>query len=176
MSSSRGVRPATDPIFAQDPVPVVRGIAQALAALHCGDAESSGPPEVITQTPVEVEAALTKLRSGAELPHPYERNTPDTLAARLEELVALDTPPVLTHGTPVVAAAMVDAEGAVELVERGSWGWDPPERDLAIAFRSVAESFAPEAAGALLEAYVDAGGQDPDGHVLDGYALLAAWR
>ena len=80
-----------------------------------------------------------------------------------------------THGAPVVASIELRG-GEAFFDEAGSGGLDPAERDLAIALRSIAETFAPEATVSFLDAYEAAGGVTPQAATLDWYAVVAAFR
>jgi hypothetical protein len=159
---------ATEPQFAQNPLPVVEAMGYAMAEHHGGSTEG-----LAAQTPAEVEAAL-ELAASDPMPHPYTWATGDTVRAMLRAGVPADLPALRTHGAPIVAnAVLVDS---VVTFEDGELGADPAERDLAIALRSIAETFSPEATRTFLDAYEDAGGQLPNAEALDWYALLAAFR
>ncbi len=160
----------SDPQFAQNPVPVIEAMGRALAEHHQADP----PGQLPARTDEEVSNALDALERGEALPRPYERARPETLRSALTARPA-GGPPVYTHGAPVVGYARVDG-GAVVFEDSGTAGLDPPERDLAIALRSIAETFTSEVTLPFLDAYEAAGGQAPQPARLDWYALLAAFR
>lgn len=162
---------ATDAAFAQNPVPVLEAMGRALAALH----RRPVPPDLRPATPAEVEGALAKLAGEEPRPHPYTRVEPPTISRALRDRPAPNAEPVFTHGSPVVATVALN-DGAATFDDRGTAGLDPAERDLAIALRSIAETFAGEAAVAFLDAYESSGGSAPDVALLDWYALVAAFR
>lgn len=165
-----GLPRVSDPRYAQNAAPVLAAMGKALAELHLCEP----PPDLAIRTDGEVADALHALDRGEPSPRPYERSRADTIRA------ALNNRPdpgraVLTHGAPVVANARVDGD-VVVFDEADCVGLDPPERDLAIALRSIAETFASEATLPFVEAYLAAGGAPPDSARLDWYALVAAFR
>ncbi len=161
---------ATDSQFAQNPIPVIQSMGHGMAELHASDA-----PELSPATPTEVAAALAALDSGTPAPAPFGRVSHETLRSMLENVPDSMGAPVRTHGSPIASLARLE-NSHTTFDDVGTWGWDPPERDLAIVFRSLAETFAAEATLAFLDAYVDSGGRLPDGPTLDWYGLIAAFR
>jgi len=161
---------ANDAQFAQNPLPVARAMGRALGVLH----GSSAPDDLEPRTDSEARAALAVVRSGATPPSPFSRVRHETLSAMLENRPS-DLPWVLTHGAPIVNAAVL-VDSVVTFEETGTWGLDPAERDLAIAIRSIAETFTSEVAATFLEGYVEEGGRLPHGPTLDWYGVVAAFR
>jgi len=162
---------ATDSQFAQNPIPVIQSMGHALAELH-GEPVDPGLPSA---TPDEVAGALAHLERGDVPPAPFTRVSPDTLRTMLATAPTPAGPPVRTHGSPIASLAQL-TDSRTTFVDAATWGRDPAERDLAIVLRSLAETFAAEATLAFLDAYVESGGQMPDGPTLDWYGLLAAFR
>lgn len=161
---------ATESQFAQNPLPVIEAIGISLARFHKQPTVDLQP-----RTAREVAIALAVVERG-EVPHPYEWASVDTVAEMLENgPPATTSSPVCTHGAPVVGnVVLVDS---VAMFEGDEFvGADPAERDLSIVIRSIAETFAPEATAAFLDAYEEAGGTAPSSAGLDWYALLAAFR
>jgi hypothetical protein len=161
---------ATDSQFAQNPIPVIQSMGHGLAEIHAGPTDG-----LVPRTPAEVDAAISTLNSGTPAPAPFTRSRTETLLSMLSEPPAAAGSPVRTHGAPVVSAAVL-ADSATTFEGDDSFGFDPPERDLAIVLRSLAETFAPEASMAFLDAYLESGGAVPDGPALDWYALVATFR
>lgn len=159
---------ATEPQFAQNPLPVVESMGYALAELH-----SSSIAGLEARTPAEVEVALRQAASDP-MPHPYTWASGDTVRAMLRAGPPGELPVVRTHGAPTVAHAVL--KDSVASFDESAEGADPAERDLAIALRSIAETFSPEATRTFLDAYEEGGGRMPVPAVLDWYALLAAFR
>ena len=170
-----------DASLAQDPLPAIEAFGVVLAELHSG-ATNEAP-----RTPVDlVEARQTvgELQPDGPHPHlptPYNRLPVQALAERLDKQPSSNAPVGPSHGAPVVGLVTVtktDSDGLwqASLVQSGCEGRDPAERDLAIAARSVAETFAPEAVASLLAGYERAGGRLPDAALLDWYAMVAALR
>lgn len=161
---------ATDSQFAQNPLPVARAMGRALGVLHT----SSIPAGLSSRTDEEAEHALDVVRAGGDFPAPFARVRQETL-----EGILMNRPDssavVYTHGTPIVAAAML-TDSVATFDDAGSAGADPAERDLAIAIRSIAERFTSEVAATFLEGYVEADGQLPHGPTLDWYGVVAAFR
>lgn len=161
---------ATESQFAQNPLPIIEAIGISLARFHAQPTVGVDP-----RTPGEVVDALGIIATG-EVPRPYEWASAETVTEMFEN----GPPPgagvsVCTHGAPVVDnVVLVDSVAVFEGDEYV--GADPPERDLSILIRSIAETFAPEATGAFLDAYEEAGGTAPNPIALDWYALLAAFR
>lgn len=161
---------ATESQFAQNPLPVVEAMGYGLAAVHLAPV----PDGLAGRTATEAAAVREYLDTGATPPSPFARVS----AAALLEM--LDNPPeasarVLTHGAPIVDAAVL-ASSAATFDSAGAEGFDPPERDLAIIIRSISETFTSEVSRTFLEAYRSGGGTAPSGPALDWYALLAAFR
>ncbi len=157
--------------FAQNPLPVVEAMGEALAAWHGGQTSSLTP-----RTPMEIRNALALLdEESAVIPSPYERVSRPTLRTALSSGPPANSAAVCTHGAPIVAAAFLD-RGVLRWDTPSEPGLDPAERDLAIALRSIAETFSPEATRTFIDAYTTYGGQLPDAATLDWYALLAAFR
>jgi len=161
---------ATDSQFAQNPIPVIQSMGHAMADLHASDGS-----ELVPATPTEVSAALAALDSDAPVPAPFTRVSHATLRSMLENVPESMGEPVRTHGSPIASLARLQ-NSETTFDDVGTWGWDPPERDLAIVLRSLAETFAAEATLAFLDAYVESGGRLPDGPTLDWYGLIAAFR
>ncbi len=161
---------ATDAQFAQNPLPVARAMGRALGTFH-----GSTPVSTLTsRTDSEALHALGIVESGALFPAPFSRVKRETLAGLLKnrpEGLRL----VPTHGSPVVAAAVL-TDSVVIFDDAGTVGLDPAERDLAIAIRSVAETFTSEVAATLLDGYLECGGELPHGPTLDWYGVVAAFR
>ena len=107
-------------------------------------------------------------------PAPFDRVRPETLRAMLANRPDLSTP-VFTHGSPIVSAAVL-VDSVVTFEPAGTDGLDPAERDLAIAIRSIAETFTSEVAATFIEGYEEAGGTLPHGPTLDWYGVIAAFR
>lgn len=141
----------------------------ALAEVH-GRSNEELPP----RTQAEVDSAL-KAAATEPMPHPYTWASGDTVRAMLSEGVPGDVPAVWTHGAPTVANTEL-ANSVATFDDTGTDGSDPAERDLAIALRSIAETFSPEATRTFLDAYEEGGGRLPHAATLDWYALVAAFR
>ena len=155
---------ASDSQFAQNPLPIAHAMGLSLAALHCSGDTSDLEP----RTPTEVEgglAVLDGLGDSGRPPAPYARVRPSVLREMLETAPTVHTR-VRTHGAPIVDAAVV-VDSVVTFESAGTEGLDPPERDLAILFRSVAETFTSEVCTAVLDGYLEGGGELPDGPTLD---------
>lgn len=161
---------ATESQFAQNPLPIARAMGRALGVLHT----SPVPPGLAPRTDIEAEAALAIVEQGGDFPEPFARLRPETLTALLRNRPA-DIAQVHTHGAPIVGSAVL-TDSIVVFDDHGTAGCDPAERDLAIAFRSVAESFTSEVAATLLEGYLEVGGSLPHGPTLDWYGVVAAFR
>jgi len=161
---------ATDAQFAQNPLPVARAMGRALAALH----QMPAPDGIVSRTDQEAAAALAALDTEQTPPAPFSRVSSEALRAHLETRPATGEP-VTTHGAPVVARAVL-VDSIVTFESADTEGFDPPERDLAIAIRSIAETFTSEVTATFLEGYEEAGGALPKGPALDWYALVAAFR
>lgn len=162
---------ATDARFAQNPIPVLEAMGEALARHHLLPV----PRALRPATAEDVAGALAVIDSGGPQPRPYETVDPDTIRRALRHPPDVAVEPVVTHGAPVVAVVTLQG-GRASFDDTGTTGLDPAERDLAIALRSIAETFAPEATVAFLDAYEGAGGSAPDAARLDWYALVAAFR
>lgn len=145
-------------------------MGRALAALHA----TERPADLEPRTPAELEGARVALESDRPLPAPFTRVSRDALRTMLE-IVPEGSAPVLTHGSPIVDLAVLE-DSVVTFEPRETEGWDPPERDLAIVMRSIAETFTSEVARTFLDGYEEAGGRLPHGPTLDWYGLLAAFR
>jgi len=161
---------ATDSQFAQNPIPIARAMGQALALLHSQEV----PADLRSRTEQEIGNVRDALASGEPLPAVFSRVRPESIEAMI------DAPPkaprrVVTHGSPVVSAAVL-VDSVVTFEPAGTVGFDPPERDLAIVVRSIAETFTSEVARPFLEGYEANGGQLPRADVLDWYSVLAAFR
>ncbi len=161
---------ATDAQFAQNPLPIARAIGRALGVFHT----SATPPFVESRTDSEASHALDVVESGAPFPAPFSRVRRETLIGLLQNRPE-GLPLVPTHGSPIVAAAVL-TDSVVIFDDAGTVGLDPAERDLAIAIRSVAETFTSEVSATLLEGYLERGGQLPHGPTLDWYGVVAAFR
>lgn len=164
---------ASDSQFAQNPLPIAHAMGLSLAALHC----SADVDGLESQTPAEVEgglSALTDLGDTERPPAPYGRVRPSVLKDMLRTQPD-ERPLVRTHGAPVVDAAVV-VDSVVTFENAGTEGLDPAERDLAIVFRSISETFTSEVCTAFLDGYLEGGGEMPHGPTLDWYALVAALR
>ena len=161
---------ATDSQFAQNPLPVAQAMGRAMALFH----QRPRPDDLEPRTAVEVEGVRNAVGDGGSFPSPFTRVSGDAI------LAALDAPPVagdsvVTHGSPIVeAVVLVDSVATFE--PAGTDGFDPPERDLAIVIRSLAETFAPEVARTFIDGYEEAGGDLPKALAIDWYGLLAAFR
>ena len=159
--------------FAQNPLPIAHAMGHALGLLHT----SEPPVDLTARTPIEVEAALDaieKLGDGEAPPAPFSRVRPAALVALLQDPPA-NRPVVVTHGAPIVSAAVL-TDSVASFDPMGTDGLDPPERDLAIAFRSITETFTSEVSATFLEGYLEGGGALPHGPTLDWYAAVAAFR
>ena len=161
---------ATDAQFAQNPLPVARAMGRALAVLHLSIPSADLP----ARTPTEADAALASVARGELPPAPFDRVRPETLNTMLANRPDA-TNAVLTHGSPVVSAAVL-TNSVVTFEPAGTEGFDPAERDLAIAIRSIAETFTSEVAATFIEGYEEAGGSLPHGPTLDWYGVVAAFR
>lgn len=161
---------ATDAQFAQNPLPIARAMGRALAQLHTGPT----PADATGRTEAEVHAALEQLRAGHLPPAPFDRVRVETIEAMLANRPDMTTA-VLTHGAPIVSAAVL-SNSIVHFESAGTEGFDPPERDLSIAIRSIAETFTSEVAATFLDGYVELGGTLPHGPTLDWYGVIAAFR
>ncbi len=164
---------ADDSQFAQNPLPVARAMGEAMGVLH------STPPsgELARRTPIEVQEALDALAqlSADEVPPaPFARVRPSALVALLENPPG-GRPCVVTHGAPVVSSVVL-TDSVATFEPAGTEGFDPPERDLAIVFRSITETFTSEVSATFLEGYLEGGGALPHGPTLDWYAAVAAFR
>lgn len=163
---------ASDSQFAQNPLPIAHAMGLSLAAFHLGDTEGLEP-----QTAQEVDhglAALAELGDSGIPPTPYARVRVTVLTEMLES-PPLERPLVRTHGAPVVDSAVV-VDSVVTFESAGTEGLDPAERDLAIVFRSISETFTSEVCTAFLDGYLEGGGELPHGPTLDWYAVVAAFR
>ena len=161
---------ASDAQFAQNPLPVAQAMGRSLARLHA----SARPGGLASRTTVEVEAARQALDHGNPLPTPFTRVRRSVLLDMLETPPEMSAP-VLTHGTPIVSMAVL-TDSIATFEPCGTEGWDPPERDLSIVMRSIAETFTSEVARTFLDGYEETGGALPHGPTLDWYALVAAFR
>lgn len=161
---------ATDSQFAQNPLPVARAMGRALASIHT----TTSSDELSPQTPAEIENVRSAVSAGQRHPHPYTRVSGEAVLALLD-MAPNASPPVATHGAPLVESAVL-VDSVVTFESAGTEGFDPPERDLAIVIRSIAETFTSEVARTFLEGYEEAGGQPPRPQALDWYGLLAAFR
>ncbi len=164
---------ATDSQFSQNPVPLVHAMGVALAKLHAETPAASIEP----QTALEVEDALSQiaeLEPGQSPPSPFGRVKPESLRTALSNgPTGLES--VHTHGAPIVASAVV-VDSIVLYESARTEGLDPIERDLAIVFRSIGETFNTEVTSTFLEGYLDGGGRLPNGPALDWYGIIAAFR
>lgn len=161
---------ATDAQFAQNPLPIARAMGRGLAALHATPA----PDGLASRTDEEVASAIAIVDMGNPPPQPFSRVS----HAAIRETLA--SPPerptsVFTHGAPIVASVVLH-DSVASFEPAGTDGLDPPERDLAIVFRSIAETFTSEVAATFLEGYIEAGGSLPHGPTLDWYGVVAAFR
>lgn len=132
------------------------------------------PEGLASRTDEEAEAALDQIRQGSSFPEPFSRVQRETLEGILTNRPA-SLSRVHTHGAPIVAAAVLH-DSVVTFDDVGAAGADPAERDLAIAIRSIAETFTSEVAATFLEGYLEAGGELPHGPTLDWYGVVAAFR
>jgi len=161
---------ATDAKFAQNPLPIARAMGRALGELH-----GSEPDAFLgSRTNAEASAALAIVESGAAFPEPFSRVKAETLTELLKNQPQRSRL-VPTHGAPVVRGAVL-TNSVVVFDDAGTQGLDPAERDLAIAIRSVAETFTSEVAATLLDGYLERGGELPHGPTLDWYGVVAAFR
>lgn len=161
---------ATDSQFAQNPLPVVEAMGRALALLH----QQPLPDGLEPRTPAEVANVREVVASGGTFPSPFARVSGEAIVAMLDA-PPMATSSVVTHGAPIVeSVVLVDSVATFESAK--TEGFDPPERDLSIVVRSLAETFAPESARTFIESYEQAGGVLPSAQTLDWYALLAAFR
>jgi hypothetical protein len=145
-------------------------MGRSLAELHTGPR----PDGLTGRTEVEVSGALEFLRAGQMPPAPFDRVRVETLEAMLANRPDMTTA-VPTHGAPIVSAAVL-SKSVVHFESAGTEGFDPPERDLSIVIRSIAETFTSEVAATFLEGYVERGGALPHGPTLDWYGVIAAFR
>lgn len=161
---------ATDSQFAQNPLPVAQAMGRALARLH----QQAAPDGLASRSPAEIDGVRAAVAAGGTFPSPFARVSADAILAMVDAPpVASD--PVVTHGSPIVeSVVLVDSIATFE--PAGTDGFDPPERDLAIVIRSLAENFTPEVARIFIEGYEEAGGELPKAQALDWYGLLAAFR
>lgn len=149
-------------------------MGRALAELH----RSPAPEGLASRTGDEVQAALEALDSGATPPPPFTRVSVEAIRSTLSETPERANAAanmVVTHGAPIVANAVL-TDSVATFESSGDAGLDPPERDLAIVIRSIAETFTSEVAATFLEGYVEGGGQLPHGPTLDWYGVVAAFR
>lgn len=170
-----------DPSLAQDPLPAIEAFGVLLAEFHNGSTnkEPRTPIDLI-----EARETLSELHPDGPHPHlptPYNRIAAQALAERLDNQPKSNVGIGPTHGAAIVGFVTVTKQGSdgpwqASLLPSDSEGRDPAERDLAIAARSVAETFAPEAVATLLAGYEQAGGRLPDAALLDWYAMVAALR
>lgn len=161
---------ATDAQFAQNPLPIARAMGEALGRFHGAPI----PDGLGDRTGAEVDLALRTIRSGALPPEPFSRIRHETLIDVLSERPTTGQP-VVTHGAPIVGSVVL-VDGVATFEGDQTLGLDPAERDLAIAIRSIAETFTSEVAATFLEGYVDVGGALPHGPALDWYGVVAAFR
>ena len=164
---------ASDSQFAQNPLPISHAMGLSLGSLHTSGATDG----LLSRTGIEVEQAqgvLAQFRNGDNPPSPFARVRPAVLSEMLAS-PPLGRPLVATHGAPVVDAAVV-VDSVVTFESAGTEGLDPAERDLAIVFRSISETFTSEVCAAFLDGYLEAGGELPHGPTLDWYGLVAAFR
>lgn len=145
-------------------------MGRALGVLHT----SPVPHGLVAQTDIEAEAALEIVERGGPFPEPFSRVRRETLAALLRNRPT-GVARVCTHGAPIVGAAVL-TDSVVNFDDHGADGHDPAERDLAIAIRSVAETFTSEVAATLIDGYLESGGSLPHGPTLDWYGVVAAFR
>lgn len=161
---------ATDSQFAQNPLPVARAMGLALAGHHNREVPDSLGP----RTEEEVTAVREYLEAHGSLPYPFDRSPPGVITSMLDVAPEAGRP-VFTHGAPIVDAAVL-VDSVVTFESAGAEGFDPPERDLAIIIRSIAETFTSEVARPFLDGYEEGGGQLPKVQALDWYGLVAACR
>ncbi len=161
---------ASDSQFAQNPLPVAWAMGRALAILHHRTPE----PGIEPQTPHEVDNVRRVLGKGEPHPAPYQRVSTEAIEQSLA-LVPAANDPVWTHGAPVVASAVI-VDSVVTFESADADGFDPPERDLAIVLRSLAETFSSEVVRTFMEAYEESGGHGPQPGAVDWYGMLAAFR
>ncbi len=161
---------ATDSQFAQNPLPLARALGIGLAGFH----SSTVPEGLEPRTPAETDNALRWLDSEDPLPAPFTRVSHAAVRSQLSTPPTVSAP-VVTHGAPIVANVTLD-NSVAHFDESDVLGFDPPERDLSIAIRSISETFTGEVAITFLDAYVEAGGGQPLGLALDWYGVLAAFR
>lgn len=162
-----------DSQFAQNPLPVAHAMGVALGGMHSADPPSGLEP----RTPAEVNEALDKLAHLGDRenpPAPFARVRPSAIEASLKT-PPTDRPLVATHGAPVVSAVLL-TDSVVTFDALDVQGLDPAERDLAIVFRSISETFTSEVSATFLEGYLEGGGELPHAPTLDWYALVAAFR
>ncbi len=145
-------------------------MGRALARFHT----SESPPELGSRTPEEIEGARRALDGDQPLPAPFTRVSREALLAMLDAAPG-QSAPVRTHGSPIVDVVVL-SDSVATFEPCGTEGWDPPERDLAIVMRSIAETFTSEVARTFLDGYEEAGGRLPHGPTLDWYGMLAAFR
>ncbi len=145
-------------------------MGRALGELHTNAQRA----DVGSRTAEEVARARLAIQADTPLPAPFTRVGRTALLAMLDS-VPDSSAAVLTHGSPVVDVVVLNDSVAV-FEPCGTEGWDPPERDLAIVIRSIAETFTSEVARTFLDGYEEAGGRLPHGPTLDWYGLLAAFR
>ncbi len=163
---------ASDSQFAQNPLPIANAMGLSLGRLHREPVTG-----LVSKTQAEVDSAiavLDDLGAGERPPAPFGQVRPHILRTMLET-PPVDRPLVRTHGSPIVAAAVV-IDSVVIFESAETEGLDPPERDLAIVFRSIAETFTAEVCTAFLDGYLEEGGALPHALTLDWYALVAAFR
>ena len=164
---------ATDSQFAQNPLPLAHAMGLALAEMHAGKPTEA----MVSASAGEVQGALEALDElGADgtPPAPFQRVRCKSIRQALNEPPPLGDP-VLTHGSPVTALAVV-VDSKVIYESAGTEGFDPPERDLAIVMRSIGETWTSEVNTAFMDGYVDGGGKLPSGPALDWYGVVAAFR
>ena len=145
-------------------------MGRSLALLHQREPDKA----LGSRTLDEVENVRRSVTEGRAYPAPYERVGGQAIIEWLDTTPPANDP-VWTHGSPVVASALV-VDSAVSYEPGGEDGFDPPERDLAIVLRSIAETFTSEVARTFLDGYQEAGGCEPESAALDWYGLLAAFR
>ena len=145
-------------------------MGRALARLH----QQARPEGLESRSPAEIEGVRAAVADGGPFPSPFGRVSAEAILAMVADPPAASDP-VVTHGSPIVdAVVLVDSIATFE--PAGTDGFDPPERDLAIVIRSLAETFTPEVARTFIEGYEEAGGELPNAQALDWYGLLAAFR
>ncbi len=148
-------------------------MGRGLAAFHASDV----PEGLVSRTDSEVAAAqdaLGSLGPNDAPPAPFTRVGIDAIEQTLANPPSA-THRVRTHGAPIVANAVL-TNSVASYDPTGTEGFDPPERDLAIIIRSIAETFTSEVAATFLEGYLEGGGQPPHGPTLDWYGVVAAFR